>query len=514
MVTPLLDVKAISKRYGATIALEDVSFTLQPGEVCGLLGENGAGKSTLVKSLSGVVTPDSGEILVNGTAFRPHTIIDANSRGVSTAFQELSLVPTLSVAVNMFLPRPKQNRFGMVSSRALEEQTGKILQEYGVSDIRPSALVGDLPLGMRQRIEIVRALRRQPSVLLLDEPTAALSDREWLFRLVECVQQSGASVLYISHKLDEIRRLCRRCVILRNGRKVLDSQVSAMSDEAIFSSMAGRSVVETFTTTPSAVRAGASPVLEVKHLVGPGVADISFALAPGEILGVAGLEGHGQSHLFKALVGLSPLQRGEIVVNGVETRIPSPRVARKLGIVLVPEERKSEGIFNDLSTTANISLPVINAASRFELISAEAERRLVEAVIPSVNLAERYLPLSISALSGGNQQKAILARALISGAKCLLLFDPTRGVDVGAKQNIYSMMRAFVQDGGAVLFYSTELDELVHLCDRCVVLYRNTIAGELTREELTQDRLLSIASGQRPSTASAAISDALGAPVR
>jgi ribose transport system ATP-binding protein len=512
-VQPLLDVRGISKRYGATIALEDVSFTLQPGEVCGLLGENGAGKSTLVKSLSGVVTPDAGEIRVNDMPFRPLSVVEANERGVSTAFQELSLVPTLSVAVNMFLPRPERNRLGMVSIRTLEKQTAEILEVHRVSDVAPSALIGDLPLGMRQRIEIVRALHRRPSVLLLDEPTAALSDREWLFGLVERVLQNGSSVLYISHKLDEIRRLCRRCVILRNGRKVLDSQVSEMSDDAIFSSMAGRSVVEAFTRAPSAIRTGATPVMEVKHLVGPGIADVSFALAPGEILGVAGLEGHGQSRLFQVLVGLSPLQSGAIAVNGTQGPVRSPQAARKLGLVLVPEERKTEGIFNDLSTMANISLPVIDAATRFALVNAEAERRLVEAVTPSVNLPERYLPLSISALSGGNQQKAILARALIGGAKCLLLFDPTRGVDVGAKQNIYAMMRSFVAKGGAILFYSTELDELVHLCDRCIVLYRNSIAGELAHEELSQDRLLSLASGHRAGVTSNAASPAIGASV-
>ncbi|WP_414474745.1 sugar ABC transporter ATP-binding protein [Microvirga sp. M2] len=515
MVSSLLDVRAVSKRYGATTALDGVSFTLQSGEVCGLLGENGAGKSTLVKLLSGVVTPDSGEILVNGAKFAPQTIVEANGRGVSTAFQELSLVPSLSVAVNMFLPQLDRNRFGLVPIPKLETRAGEILEEYGVTDIAPSALIGDLPLGMRQRVEIVRALRREPSVLLLDEPTAALTDREWLFRLVDRVQTSGGSVLYISHKLDEIRRLCRRCVILRNGRKVLDSEVSAMSDDAIFSSMAGRSIVETFTATPSAVQAGERPALEAKGLAGPGIGDISFSLAPGEILGVAGLEGHGQSNLFKALVGLEPLQKGSISVNGTEAAIRSPRAAQRLGVVLVPEERKSEGVFNDLSTMANISLPVIDSASRAGFVHPGAERRLVEAVVPSVNLAEHYLPLSISALSGGNQQKAILARSLISGAKCLLLFDPTRGVDVGAKQNIYAMMRAFVRDGGAILFYSTELDELVHLCDRCVVLYRNAIAGELSRSELTQDRLLAMASGAsgHPITALPSRPDALGARI-
>jgi ribose transport system ATP-binding protein len=492
---PVLDFNSVSKRYGATVALDDVSFELYAGEVCGCLGENGAGKSTLVKILSGIVVPDAGEIHIAGQPFRPRGIVDARAHGVSSAFQELSLVPTLSVAVNMFLPRPKINRLGLVPRRQIEQEAEQILRAHDITDISPAALVEDLPLGMRQRIEIVRALWRRPAVLLLDEATAALSDREWLFGLVDRMLQANTSILYISHKLDEIRRLCRRCVILRNGRKVLEDEIAEMSDEAIFSSMAGRSMVEASTRQSSSASPGATPVLEVSHLQGPGIDDIGFALAPGEILGVAGLEGHGQSRLFKALVGLSPLQQGTIAIEGVPTRIRSPRQARRLGLVLVPEERKSEGLFNDLSTQANISLPVINEASPLHFLNWAVERRLVEKVTPTVNLAERYLPLSISALSGGNQQKAILARALLAGPRCLLLFDPTRGVDVGAKQNIYAMMRSFVREGGAILYYSTELDELVHLCDRCLVLYRNTIAGELGPEGLSQDRILALASG-------------------
>lgn len=493
----VLDVQSVSKRYGATIALDDVSFTLRAGEVCGLLGENGAGKSTLVKVLSGVVTPDAGEIRLQGKPFRPHGIVDARKAGVSTAFQELSLVTTLSVAANLFLPRPAVNRLGLVSRRRIEDEARAILARYDVTDIEPSALVEDLPLGMRQKVEIVRALRHQPTVLVLDEATAALSDREWLFSLVGQAVEEGTSVLYISHKLDEIRRLCRRCVILRNGRKVLESDVAAMSDEVIFTSMAGRSVVEAFERPPSSVRADARPALQVSHLRGEGIDDVSFSLAPGEILGVAGLEGHGQSNLFKALVGLSPLREGTISVNGKAGTIRSPRSAHRLGLVLVPEERKSEGLFHDLSTQANISMPVIDKASPFYLVSKSAERSLVETVTPAVNLPERYLPLNIGALSGGNQQKAVLARALLAGARCLLLFDPTRGVDVGAKQNIYAMMRDFVRDGGSILFYSTELDELVHQCDRCLVIYRNSVAGEVKREDLSQDHILSLALGYR-----------------
>jgi ribose transport system ATP-binding protein len=502
---PVLEVQAIGKRYGATVALHQVSFSLNAGEVCGLLGENGAGKSTLVKALSGVVVPDNGEMLVGGAPYRPHDIIEARNHGVASAFQELSLVSTLSVAVNLFLPQPATNRIGLVAMRRLEQQAANILLAHGVTDVDPATPVGELPLGQRQRLEIVRALFQDPRVLLLDEPTAALADREWLFGLVGTAVANGTSILYISHKLDEIRRLCRRCVILRNGRKVLDSDVAAMSDDEIFSRMAGRSVVEQFTIAPSAVRKEATPVLKVSGLVGDGIDDVSFSLAPGEILGVAGLEGHGQSRLFQALVGLHKLRGGSIEVSGVPQMMRSPRTARRAGVLLVPEERKTDGIFKDLTTVANISLPIIDRVSPLHVLSRRRERGAVASVIPAVDLPERYLSLNIGALSGGNQQKSVLARALIAGSRCLLLFDPTRGVDVGAKQSVYRMMRLFAQKGGAILFYSTELDELVHLCDRCLVLYRNRIAGEVPGTAMSQELILSIAAGRAVQPAPASV---------
>jgi ribose transport system ATP-binding protein len=491
----VFEARGISKRYGATVALADVSLALKAGEVCGLLGENGAGKSTLVKALSGIIAPDSGEMLINGKPYRPRGINGARHQGVATAFQELSLLPTLSVAVNLFLPKPMTTKIGTVPTRRLQEQAARVLEDYGVTDVPPSVPVGDLPLGQRQRIEIVRAMAQQPSVLLLDEPTAAIADREWLFALIARAVERGTSIVYISHKLDEIRRLCRRCIILRNGRKVLDTEVAGMTDAEIFHSMAGRSAVEQFVVAPSAIRPHAPPALQARHLVGDSIDDVSFALAPGEILGVAGLEGHGQSSLFKALVGLHALRSGSIEVAGVPRSMRSPRAARAAGVVLVPEERKSEGIFAGLSTIANISLPIIDTVSPFRLLSGRRERARVMDIISHVDLPEPYLGRPIGALSGGNQQKALLARALILEAGCLLLFDPTRGVDVGAKQSIYRMMREFVRGGGAILFYSTELDELVHLCDRCLILYRNRIEGEVEGGALSQQSILSLASG-------------------
>jgi ribose transport system ATP-binding protein len=494
---PILRATNLQKRYGATIALDEVSFSLYPGEVCGLLGENGAGKSTLVKILSGIVVPDAGEIILDGQAYRPHNILDARACGISTAFQELSLIPTLSVATNLFLPKPRANGLGLIAWKDLERQGEGILRQYGVSGVSPSALIGDLSLGLRQRIEIIRALLSTPRVLLLDEPTAAIADREWLFRLIESFLARGTAVLYITHRLDEVRRLCHRCVILRNGTKVLDTNLEGVTDDQIFGKMAGRSLVEAYPVRESPLEESATSLLAGYNLVAAGVNDISFQLRKGEVLGLAALEGQGQSSLFKVLAGLIPLKGGRIEVNGRPVRLRSPRSARAHGITLVPEERKSEGIFSDLSTAANISIPIINRAARFNFIQDRKEQRLVEHSAAQVDLNKRYLRPNINALSGGNQQKAILARSLLSNPKCLLLFDPTRGVDVGTKHIIYRIIRAFVHEGGAAFLYSTELDELVHLCDRCLVVYRNAVVAEVGQKELTPHLLLSLAAGHK-----------------
>ena len=498
---PVLTLTGLTKRYGATTALNDVGFTVSAGEVHGLLGENGAGKSTLVKILSGVVTPDDGGMQVAGQPYVPRTIGDARRAGIATAFQELSLLPTLSVAENFRLSRPPELRASVFSPRYSEAFTQAALEEFGVRGVSPRTRLGDLSLGERQRLEIVGALMHRPRVLLLDEPTAALSDREWLFAILDRLLLSGTSVLYISHKLDEIRRLCARVTILRNGQHILTEGVDGLSDRDILTQLAGRSLGEVYPPRPAQPMAGEA-LLEARAIRSPGLGATSLTLRRGEILGVAALEGQGQKELFNVLFGESRLQGGEIRVDGTPRRLHSPADAMRAGLALVPEERKSEGIFRHLSTLANISLPVLGRARQGGLLSAAQEVRAVEDTARQVQLSDKNLHANIDALSGGNQQKAILARQLLSGASGLLLFDPTRGIDVGTKQAIYALMREFVDAGGAVLFYSTELDEIVHLCDRCLVMYGRTVVAEVAGANLTQDHLLGLALGHGlPATA-------------
>ena len=496
----VLSVRGLTKRYGATVALSGVGFEVHAGEVHGLLGENGAGKSTFVKLLSGVVQPDEGEMQTNGAVYAPRSIADARRAGLSTAFQELSLIPTLSVAENFRLSGPPDLRVSRFSPRHSEQFAQRALDEFGVRDIAPFTPVGDLSLGERQRLEILFALMHRPRLLLLDEPTAALSDREWLFGILDRLTAAGTAVLYISHKLDEIRRLCTRFTILRNGQHISTTRVSDLSDAEILTQLAGRSLGEVYPERPgAALSSPAAPVpvlLEAKELTSASLRPSSFTLRAGEILGLAALEGQGQKELFNLLFGNARSTGGELLVGGRPVRLSSPVDAIARGLALVPEERKSEGIFAHLSTLANVSLPVLTRSTGGGLVAAARELEAVQDTTRRVQLSDENLHVNVSALSGGNQQKAVLARQLLSGATCLLLFDPTRGIDVGTKQAIYAIMRDFVNAGGAVLFYSTELDEIVHLCDRSLVMYGGQVIADLAAADLTQDRLLSLALGQ------------------
>ena len=491
-----LDVRSVSKSYGATVALQDVSIELQAGEVHALLGENGAGKSTLVKILSGVVKPNVGAMRMGGEPYEPHSIVDARRGGVATAFQELSLVPNLTVAQNLALPRQAKGSFGLVSGAATQKQGAAILSRFGLR-LSPSAIVAGLTLAERQRLEITRAFACSPKVLILDEPTAALAETDWLFGLVRQATAAGAAVLYISHRLHEVRELCQRATVLRNGRSIGTVGLEDATDHNIFEMMVGRSQAEEMQRRAATGPSTRPAVLEAEGLAGGSLKDISLTLREGEILGVAGLEGQGQRALFRALVGLAPLASGSVKVDGASVRLSGPDVALKTGrgIAFLPEERKTEGIFPALATATNIVLPIVGRIGRAGLISERLERDAAAGSSSEVDLSPRYLDFRVGDLSGGNQQKAMLARAMRTGARILLLYDPTRGVDVGTKQSIYAAIRRFAESGAAVLLYSSELPELVHLADRCLVVYGGKIFAELTGADINERTMVAALTG-------------------
>lgn len=488
-----LRVENLRKVYGATVALDDVTLDVLPSEVHGLLGENGAGKSTLVKLLNGIIRPDHGSMELGSQPYAPRSLMDARRHGVSAAFQELSLLPNLSVATNLMMPHPLKGAVALTSVRRNEEAASALLSEFHVNGVNPRSLVADLALADKQRIEIVRAISQRPKVLILDEPTAALAEPEWLFDILARLTTSGIGVLYISHRLAEVRRLCARGTVLRNGRSIETVSLSGVSDSQIFRMMVGSSQ----DARPGHGRGPkfGAPKLAVKGLNGHRLHDVSFDVREGEIVGVAALEGQGQRGLFRMLAGLEPILSGSVLIDGEPANLKSASAALRSGIGFLPEERKTEGIFLGLKTSSNISISIVDKLSRLGLIDRRMETAKVAAVGDDVELQRRYLDMRIGSLSGGNQQKALLARVLISGAKNLVLFDPTRGVDVSTKQVIYEAIRDFVGRGGCVLLYSTELAELVHLVHRCIVLYGGRIAGEVSELKLTEDRLVSLATG-------------------
>ena len=498
----LLTVEGLTKRYGATTALSSVSMEAASGEVHAILGENGAGKSTLVKILSGAIQPNSGRIHLSGADYAPRTILDARAAGIATAFQELSLLPNLTIAQNLLLPRVSPRLLLPASRRRVLAIAQAVLERFEASDIDPRRTVDELTLAEKQRVEIIRAFSHSPRVLILDEPTAALPDTEWLFRQIRRVTAKGTAVLYISHRLGEVRELCQRATVLRNGRSIGTVPLVNVNDDEIFRMMVGRSPQAMFPERPP-VREDAPTVLEVRQLSGGRLRGIDFALRRGEILGFAALEGQGQSDLFRTLGGLNPHISGTILVGGKETELSSPRKTLSVEprIAFVPEERKVEGIFGGLKTAENISLPALGRIARGGFVTARMDAEAITDAAEAVELSRRYFAFRMEELSGGNQQKAVLARTLMTGARCLVLFDPTRGVDVGTKQAIYALIRRFVEEGGAVAIYSSELSELVHLCDRCAVIYRGRVQAEFDRAALSEENLLTAAHGHMPGDA-------------
>jgi ribose transport system ATP-binding protein len=441
-------------------------------------------------------------MLLDGAPYAPRTILDARAAGVATAFQELSLPPNLTVAESLLMPTLMKGATGLVSLRRTAEAAAAILERYGLTMISPFWSVSDLALAERQKLEIVRALNHASRLLVLDEPTAALAETEWLFGLVRQAMQAGTAILYISHRLAEVRSLCQRATVLRNGQSVASVDLDEAPDERIFELMVGHS--KTSEARRTAARRFGQPIVQVEKLATTKLRDVSFAIRSGEILGVAALDGQGQRSLFYSLVGLEPRLDGKVTVEGRISRPAKPQDALADGLSLLPEERKTEGILTSLSAASNIVLPIVRRISRGGLVWPALERAAAVEPAKAVEMSPRYMDFQIGDLSGGNQQKALLARTMATGAKVLLLFDPTRGVDVGTKEAIYAAIRAFADRGGAVLMYSSELPELVRLADRCLVLYGGRVFAELDGEAIEERAMVAALTGHRPASAPSA----------
>ncbi|XDA96961.1 sugar ABC transporter ATP-binding protein [Sulfitobacter sp. LCG007] len=493
---PLLSMQAISKRYGGVTALDRASLEVSSGSIHAILGENGAGKSTLIKVLSGVVQPDEGRIVLDGNDVSFASPGAANEAGIVCVFQELSLIPELSVADNIVISNPPR-RFGMIDRAAQRRIAEEALARAGAPDIHPRALVRDLPLSRRQMVEIAKALARKPRILILDEATSALtaSDVSSIFGVLKRLRDEGLALLYISHRMNEIAELADRCTVFRNGRNVESYDQGSRTDSEVVEMMIGREYSHAFPPL-TGIPADTPPLLEAKHLSWTDrLRDISLTLRPGEVVGLGGLDGQGQRELLLAFFGVLRGLQGEILIDGKPVSIDSPGEARRdgIGMALIPEDRKTEGLMLAMTVRQNLSFAALDKVTRAGIVDRAAEERLIDEMVKLLAIKTAGLDIPVGALSGGNQQKVVIAKWLMRRPRIILLNDPTRGIDVGTKQEVYALLRKLAGAGAAILFYSTDYDELIGCCDRVLVLYDGTIRDELSGDKLSEHSLIASA---------------------
>lgn len=485
----LLSLTHISKSFPGVQALNDVHFEMRAGEVHALLGENGAGKSTLIKIISGVHRPDSGEIRIDGKPVTLHNPRDAQLKGVATIYQELSLYPELTVAENIFMGHAPRNRLRMIDWRAMNARAREILDSLNITDMDVNRKVGTMTVGNRQRVEIAKALSLNARILIMDEPTAALTeaDVQRLFSIVRLLRERGVGIIYISHRMEEVFLLADRVTVLRDGLYVDTKQVSETNQDELISLMVGRTIDHLFPKLPTTI---GEPVLEVRNLVRkPLTRGISLQIRRGEIVGVAGLVGSGRSELAQVIFGITPAESGEILVDGKPVRIRRPADAMNLGIAYVPEDRGTQGLIRQMRIRENVSLAMLRQLAHGAFIRFGAERRLAQETIRQLNIRAYSYDQIVNKLSGGNQQKVVVGKWLARKPRVLIMDEPTRGIDVGAKAEIHRLMSELAQQGMAVLMISSELPEVLGMSDRILVMRNGRISGEFSRAEATQEQI-------------------------
>jgi ribose transport system ATP-binding protein len=492
-----LSLRGITKRFGGVTALQDVDFDCALGSIHAVLGENGAGKSTLIKIISGVVQPDEGRIAFNGAGMSFAGPAAANAAGIVCIFQELSLVPDLSVADNISLADPPR-RWGMIDRPAQRRRAEEALARVGCEDINPRLLVRDLPLSRRQMVEIAKALARRPRILILDEATSALTaaDVEKVFAVLKRLREDGLALLYISHRMKEITELADECTVFRNGQKVATYAAGTRSDAEVVEMMIGREYSSVFPPKPGPVPAALPPVLECRSLSWTQrLRDVSLAVRPGEVVGLGGLDGQGQRELLLALFGVLRGCAGEVRIDGKPTPINSPVRAKSaaVGMALIPEDRKTEGLMLPMTVGDNLTFAALDRLSRRGVVDRAAERAANDRMSALLAIRSAGYDAPVGALSGGNQQKVVIGKWLMREPRIILLNDPTRGIDVGTKQELYQLIRDLAEGGAAILFYSTDYDELIGCCDRVLVFYDGAVTRTLAGDELNERNLVSAA---------------------
>jgi monosaccharide-transporting ATPase len=515
----VLEVQGVSKRFAGVVALADVSVELRAGQVHALVGENGAGKSTLIKVLTGVHQPDQGSIVYRGQPVTFARPLDAQAAGISTIYQEVNLVPLMSVARNLFLGREPTTRLGLIDFGRMHREARESLARYGIHvDVRRP--LRELGLGVQQMVAIARAVDADHRVVIMDEPTSSLEPREVerLMDVVGLLRREGVAVVYVSHRLDEVFRLCDMVTVLRDGRRVHTGPIAEITRLELVSKMLGRALSEVarartmFGTHDSSQETG--PMLRATGLTRRRVLDgVTVEVRAGEVVGLAGLLGSGRTETAKSIYGAQPLDSGVVEVAGQEVKPGSPRAAISAGIALIPEDRKADGIIPTLSVRENIVLAALPTLSRAGFVSRRRQDALVDTLIRRLRIKASSPDQRVSELSGGNQQKVLLARVLCLEPRVLLLDDPTRGIDIGAKAEIQGLISDLAEAGLAVVLISSELEEVVEGADRIVVLRDGAVVGTLAGAEVTQDGVLGMiaAAAQRAEEEEAAALD--GPPV-
>jgi ribose transport system ATP-binding protein len=487
--------RSISKGFNGVNVLNEVDFEVRAGEVHALAGGNGAGKSTLMKILQGVYQTDSGTILVGGRPVEIGSIQDAKAAGIGMVFQEFSLVPSLTVAQNVFLGAEPQGRSGLINEKEAVRRAREVFAEMEI-EVDPRAQVSALGTAYWQLTEIAKALAQNARVLIMDEPTASLArhETEALFDLVERLKKRGISIIYISHRMDEVYRIADRITILRDGRRLLTESLSDVTPEQIVEGIVGKKIEGQLVYQQRERDATASPILEARGLTsGKRVRDVTFTLRSGEILGLAGLMGSGRTELARVLFGIDPLDSGEILIRGEKALITSPRRAIAAGLALIPEDRRDQGLVLDHSVRDNLLLPLLDDIRRGPLLDAGAGKRLSSSLIKKFAVKVAHPNKPVRLLSGGNQQKVVLAKWLGTEPDVLILDEPTAGVDIGTKSEILDMIRELADAGKAVIVISSEYPELLAVSDRVLVLRDGSITRELDRSEIADEESLQLA---------------------